>query len=105
MDAKPGKKRTFSAIQLRRLEKLGIPTNLSPNELSPDQKKAFARLDIDPESITWNRVMDVNDRFLRQITVGEAPTEKGMARKVGDPRRAQCNRILTADTVRHISRQ
>lgn len=27
--------------------------------------------------------MDVNDRFLRQITVGQAPTEKGMTRETG----------------------
>ncbi|CAG2121087.1 unnamed protein product, partial [Medioppia subpectinata] len=77
----PGKKRVFSAIQLRRLEKLRIPTNLAPNELSTEQKSAFARLNINPESITWNRVMDVNDRYLRQITIGEAPTEKGFSRK------------------------
>ena len=40
----------------------------------------FARLDIDPESIMWRRVLDTNDRFLRTITVGQAPTEKGMTR-------------------------
>ncbi len=40
----------------------------------------FVRLDIDPETITWRRVMDVNDRFLRVITVGQSPTEKGMTR-------------------------
>jgi len=43
----------------------------------------FARVDIDPSTITWKRVMDVNDRFLRQITVGQAPTEKGMTRETG----------------------
>ncbi|XP_054154252.1 C-1-tetrahydrofolate synthase, cytoplasmic-like [Oppia nitens] len=78
---RPGKKRVFSPIQLRRLEKLGISTNLSPNELTPQQKGQFARLNIDPDSITWNRVLDVNDRYLRKITVGEAPTEKGLSRK------------------------
>ena len=40
----------------------------------------FVRLDIDPETITWRRVMDVNDRFLRKITIGQSPTEKGMTR-------------------------
>ncbi len=40
-------------------------------------------MDIDPSTITWKRVMDVNDRFLRQITVGQAPTEKGMTRETG----------------------
>ena len=43
----------------------------------------FARLDIDPETITWRRVVDVNDRFLREITVGEGPAEKGFTRKTG----------------------
>lgn len=27
--------------------------------------------------------MDINDRFLREITIGQSPTEKGMARKTG----------------------
>jgi len=30
------------------------------------------RLDIDPEAVTWRRVLDVNDRFLRTITTGQA---------------------------------
>lgn len=41
------------------------------------------RLDIDPCTITWRRVMDTNDRFLRQITVGQSPTEKAMTRTTG----------------------
>ena len=43
----------------------------------------FARIDIDPSTITWRRVLDINDRFLRQITVGQSPTEKGMTRETG----------------------
>lgn len=43
----------------------------------------FARVDFDPSTITWRRVLDVNDRFLREITVGESSTEKGMTRKTG----------------------
>ena len=38
---------------------------------------------MDPDTITWKRVLDTNDRFLRQITVGEASTEKGMTRSTG----------------------
>lgn len=30
-----------------------------------------------------NRVLDVNDRFLRKITIGQAPTEKGFERTTG----------------------
>jgi methylenetetrahydrofolate dehydrogenase (NADP+)/methenyltetrahydrofolate cyclohydrolase/formyltetrahydrofolate synthetase len=28
-------------------------------------------------------VLDVNDRYLRDITVGQAPTEKGFTRRTG----------------------
>ena len=43
----------------------------------------FSRLDIDPATITWNRVIDTNDRYLRKITVGQSATEKGHTREVG----------------------
>nr|CAD1827225.1 unnamed protein product [Ananas comosus var. bracteatus] len=75
-------KRTFADIMHRRLKKLGI-AKTNPDELTPEEIKRFARLDIDPESITWRRVMDVNDRFLRKITVGQGPEEKGMVRETG----------------------
>jgi len=74
--------RRFSAIMLRRLKKLGI-TKTDPNELTPAERSRFARLDIDPETITWRRVVDTNDRFLRQITVGQGPEEKGATRVTG----------------------
>ncbi|EEB05111.1 C-1-tetrahydrofolate synthase [Schizosaccharomyces japonicus yFS275] len=41
----------------------------------------LTRLDIDPSTITVNRVLDVNDRFLRGVEVGKAPTEKGHVRE------------------------
>ena len=75
-------KRAFTRSMLKRLEKLGI-NKTDPNELTPEEITAFARLDIDPESITWRRVVDCNDRFLRGITVGQAPTEKGFTRATG----------------------
>lgn len=75
-------KRTFAKIMKKRLEKLDIHKD-DPNDLTPEEVNKFARLDIDPESITWRRVMDVNDRFLRKITVGEGPDEKGMVRQTG----------------------
>lgn len=74
--------RKFTPSMLRRLEKLGI-NKTDPNELTPEEITQFARLDIDPESITWRRVVDCNDRFLRGITVGQAPTEKGFTRATG----------------------
>ncbi|XP_011307448.1 C-1-tetrahydrofolate synthase, cytoplasmic isoform X2 [Fopius arisanus] len=72
--------RKFSKIQLRRLEKLGIKKS-DPNSLTPEEQSKFARLDIDPERITWPRVVDLNDRFLRKITIGQSPTEKGRTRE------------------------
>ncbi|OKL56717.1 C-1-tetrahydrofolate synthase, cytoplasmic [Talaromyces atroroseus] len=79
--AKKGK-REFQPIMFRRLKKLGI-TKTDPNELTEDEIRRFARLDIDPETITWRRVLDVNDRHLRGVTVGQAPTEKGLSRQTG----------------------
>jgi formate--tetrahydrofolate ligase len=76
--------RHFAPIMLRRLKKLGITTTTTdPNQLTPDEKSRFVRLDIDPDTITWRRVMDTNDRFLREITTGQGPDEKGHTRSTG----------------------
>jgi len=75
-------KRSFSPSMLRRLKKLGIEKT-DPNDLTPEERSRFARLDIDPASITWRRVMDTNDRFLREIEVGLGPEEKGKTRRTG----------------------
>lgn len=72
--------RKFSKIQLRRLQKLGI-TKTDPESLTDEERRKFARLDIDPENITWTRVVDINDRFLRKITIGQSPTEKNKTRE------------------------
>src|SRR5580693_354919 len=77
----PGKdgSRKFTPVMLRRLRKLGI-SKTDPNELTPGERSRFARLDIDPETITWRRVLDTNDRMLRGITIGQGPEEKGFTR-------------------------
>jgi len=69
-------KREFGVGMIGRLKKLGI-TETDPELLSEEQKAKFARLDIDPATVTWRRCMDVNDRMLRGITVGQGPEEKG----------------------------
>ncbi|XP_048338948.1 C-1-tetrahydrofolate synthase, cytoplasmic-like, partial [Sphaerodactylus townsendi] len=71
--------RKFSEIQIQRLQRLHI-RKTDPDALTADEIKKFVRLDINPESITWARVLDTNDRFLRQITIGQSPTEKGYSR-------------------------
>ncbi len=79
--AKDGSRR-FSPVMLRRLRKLGI-SKTNPNDLTPEERSRFARLDIDVDSITWRRVTDTNDRMLRQITIGQGPEEKGVTRVTG----------------------
>jgi len=75
-------KREFAPVMFRRLKKLGIDKT-DPNSLTEEEIRRFARLDIDPDTITWRRVLDVNDRHLRGITVGNAATEKGHSRSTG----------------------
>ncbi len=74
--------RKFSPVMLRRLRKLGI-NKTNPDDLTPEERSRFARLDIDASSITWRRVTDTNDRMLRQITIGQGPDEKGFTRVTG----------------------
>ena len=74
--------RHFSPTMLRRLKKLGI-TKTNPNDLTPEERSLFARLDIDESTITWRRVIDINDRFLREIEVGRGKDEAGFEHKSG----------------------
>ncbi|KAF8212232.1 C-1-tetrahydrofolate synthase [Mycena galopus ATCC 62051] len=55
----------------------------NPNDLTPEEITRFARLDVDPDTITWNRVMDTNDRFLRKIAIGRGAAEQGHERETG----------------------
>lgn len=55
-------RRKFSPVMFKRLHKLGI-TKTDPDELTEEEKGRFARLDLDPEKLTWRRVVDVNDRY------------------------------------------
>lgn len=74
--------RKFSPSMLRRLKRLGIDKT-NPDDLTPEERRRFARLDIDPDSITWRRVIDTNDRYLREIETGLGPEEKGRTRRTG----------------------
>jgi methylenetetrahydrofolate dehydrogenase (NADP+)/methenyltetrahydrofolate cyclohydrolase/formyltetrahydrofolate synthetase len=46
-------------------------------------KRGLTRLDIDPYSISWRRVLDVNDRALRHIVVGLGDRRDGVPRETG----------------------
>ncbi|PVU97008.1 hypothetical protein BB561_000835 [Smittium simulii] len=73
-------KRSFAKSMFSRLGRLGINKS-NPDDLSDSEISKFVRLNIDPKSVTWNRVLDVNDRFLRKITIGQSATEKGKSRE------------------------
>ncbi|GBB88843.1 hypothetical protein RclHR1_15460003 [Rhizophagus clarus] len=74
--------RSFAPVMLKRLQKLGI-NKTSPDDLTSEEIRNFVRLDIDPDTITWQRVIDTSDRFLRKITIGQNPTEKDQTRVTG----------------------
>jgi methylenetetrahydrofolate dehydrogenase (NADP+) / methenyltetrahydrofolate cyclohydrolase / formyltetrahydrofolate synthetase len=74
--------RRFGLGMLARLAKLGIEKT-NPNDLTAEERSRLARLDLDPDTVTWRRVVDTNDRFLRQITIGQGPEEKGFTRQTG----------------------
>ena len=61
------KKKGFSPVMKRRLLKLGIGDK-EPSQLTDEEISRFVRLNIDPDTITWNRVLDVCDRHLRLVS-------------------------------------
>ncbi len=75
-------KREFAPIMFRRLKKLGI-NKTNPDDLTPEEYGKFVRLDVDPETITWRRILDTNDRHLREIEIGIGAKEGGHSRKTG----------------------
>jgi formyltetrahydrofolate synthetase len=77
-----GGQRCLAPTVLRRMRKLGIDKT-APADLTHEEKRRIFRLDIDPDSITWNRVIDVNDRFLRRVWIGLGPEELGLKRETG----------------------
>ncbi len=74
--------RKFGRGLLGRLKRLGI-NKTNPEDLTAEERKRLCRLDIDPKSITWKRVIDTSDRMLRGITIGEGDQEKGNERATG----------------------
>jgi formyltetrahydrofolate synthetase len=74
--------REFAPIMFKRLKKLGIDKT-DPDDLTEEEIHKFVRLDVDPETITWRRVVDINDRHLREIEIGLGPKEHGHTRRTG----------------------
>ena len=74
--------RVLSRSMRLRLEKLGLGDKPIEEFTQADMARA-ARLNIDKATVTWRRVLDTNDRFLRALTVGQGPAEKGYNRETG----------------------
>ncbi len=74
--------RHFAINMRNRMKKLGIMYT-DPEQMTPEERVRFCRLDIDPETITFRRVVDTSDRFLRGITIGRGPEEQGHQRETG----------------------
>ncbi|HEY57434.1 MAG TPA: formate--tetrahydrofolate ligase [Anaerolineae bacterium] len=78
---KDGKRQVARGLRYR-MAKLGI-TEDDLDRLTPEQRRKLVRLDVDPATITWRRVIDTNDRLLREIEIGLGPDEKGFTRRTG----------------------
>ncbi|MEJ2068227.1 MAG: formate--tetrahydrofolate ligase, partial [Deltaproteobacteria bacterium] len=77
------KNNTFTDSQKKRLKKIGIDPEKDPKKFTAEEKKKFAKLDIDDYSISWNRVVDINDSSLRNIIVGLGGNMDGRPRQSG----------------------
>jgi formyltetrahydrofolate synthetase len=72
----------YTPSMRKRLVKLGIDSE-HPSDLSPDDKEHMFRLNIDPNTIQWRRVVDVSDASLRNIIVGLGTVNDGYTRQAG----------------------
>jgi len=72
----------YTPSMRKRLEKLGIKSE-KPSDLSDEDKERMFRLNIDPYSIQWRRVVDVSDAALRNIVIGLGAKNDGPTRQAG----------------------
>ncbi len=72
----------YTPSMRKRLEKLGIKSE-KPSDLSDEDKERMFRLNIDPYSIQWRRVVDVSDAALRNIIIGLGAENDGPTRQTG----------------------
>lgn len=72
----------YTPSMRKRLEKLGIESK-KPSDLSDEDKERMFRLNIDPDSVQWRRVVDVSDAALRNIVVGLGGPNNGVVRETG----------------------
>jgi len=72
----------YTASMRKRLAKLGIESE-RPSDLNDEDKERMFRLNIDPYSVQWRRVVDVSDAALRNIIIGLGEKNDGPTRQAG----------------------
>ncbi len=72
----------YTPSMRKRLEKLGIKSE-KPSDLNAEDQERMFRLDIEPYSIQWRRVVDVSDASLRNIVCGLGTVNDGRPREAG----------------------
>ncbi|MBL7063689.1 MAG: formate--tetrahydrofolate ligase [Anaerolineae bacterium] len=72
----------YTPSMRKRLEKLGIESE-KPSDLNDDDKEHMFRLNINPDTVQWRRVVDVSDAALRNIIVGMGGVNNGLVRETG----------------------
>ena len=73
-----------AALDARLMHERNYPGDTWLNRTkSPERPNGLPRLDINPYSITWNRVVDANDRALRHITIDLGSKADGFPREAG----------------------
>ncbi len=75
-------KDSWAPSLFRRAKKLGIEAQ-KPSDMTREERAKLCRLNINPYSISWNRVVDVNDRAAREVIVGLGGRENGYPRQSG----------------------
>ena len=88
-------------VMARRAARLGLgdAAAADPASLGDADKVRLARLDIDVDTISFNRVMDTNDRFLRSITIGEGPQEGGKEGRAHIARKTQFDITVASEIM------
>jgi formyltetrahydrofolate synthetase len=72
----------YTPSMRKRLEKLDIKSE-KPSDLTPEDRRRMFRLNIDPYSVQWRRVVDVSDAALRNIVSGMGTITDGTPRQTG----------------------
>lgn len=71
-----------AALDARMMHERNYPGDAwTKRTASPERPEGLPRLDINPYTITWNRVVDANDRALRHINIGLGSKADGFPRE------------------------